>query len=315
MKILVHYTLLSLIILAFAIIYLYLFKIILTWSFPSNQIFRILAILFVFYLPIWLMNNYYEGDFLAKINNKLPILFIPFIPLEIYSLGVRIVSNGFTNMRYIGIMLIIIEIVYIVIYLKKKNIDYLFYLVPIILVITFIFPYFNMYDISVRSQSHIMDNLLMRDNLSDAEKYTLYSSYTYLKSSYQGGKYLEKYSNDTIEEISSYYNYRDAYHFRYLNANKELDNIDITNYQTLYHIEYREYNLNKEKIIINKNNLQLDVTTIIMAYIENADNIDDYFQEHYEYTLDNGKLIINNIIIEYDENNLSMVTLNGLFLN
>ena len=314
MKVLVHYTLLSLIILAFIIIYIYLFKIIITWTFPSNQIFRILSSLFIFYLPIWIMNTYYRDDLLAKINDKLPILFIPFILLQIYSLGIRIINNGFTNIRYIGIMIIIIEIVYIILYFNKKKFDYLFYVFPIIVIITFILPYFNMYDVSGRSQIMIMDNILIKDNLSNIDKKTLYSSYTYLNSFYVGKNYLNKYDKNLLSKISNYYPYENKYNYEYINANRKWDSLDISDYYKVYNIDYRNYNINRDEILITDNDYQINITSIIMSYIENKDNIENYFKENNEFIMDNSKLIITNLEIELNDNKISYIYINGILL-
>ncbi len=313
MKIIVHYTLLSLIILAFIIIYLYLFKIIITWDFPSNQIFRILTILFIFYLPIWIMNNYYKEDLLSKINSKLPYMFIPFILLQIYSLGIRIMNNGITNMRYIGIMIILIEIVYIILFLRKMKLDYLFYLLPIIIVITFIIPYLNMYDVSCYSQRKIMDNLLAKEELSNDDKMVIYSSYEYLNASYMGRNYLNKYSDDIINEIKGF-NYYQDYDFHYINVSVKLDGINIDNYRTLYNLEYRNYLVDDKNIVINKDNYNIDITNIIRAYIENNVDIDNYFRTHHEFVIDNNKLIISNIVIEYNNEKIKYLSIDGIVL-
>lgn len=55
MKVFIKYVLETLVIVAFAIIYIYIAKIIIFRDVPSNQIFRILATLFVIGCPIWTM--------------------------------------------------------------------------------------------------------------------------------------------------------------------------------------------------------------------------------------------------------------------
>ena len=57
LKILIHYIMELLIVLAFIVIYLYMLKIFVTGEIPSNQIFRILSILFILSLPIWIMKK------------------------------------------------------------------------------------------------------------------------------------------------------------------------------------------------------------------------------------------------------------------
>ena len=106
-KVIFHYILESIIMICFLIIYIYIIKIIVTLTLPSNSLFRILSVLFIISFPIWIINDYYQKDFLSKINHYLKIAFIPFIFLEIYTLGIRIIYYGITYTRYIGIMMII----------------------------------------------------------------------------------------------------------------------------------------------------------------------------------------------------------------
>ena len=220
-------------------------------------------------------------------------------------------NNGITNIRYIGIMIIIIEIFYIILFLRKMRLDYLFYILPIIIVITLIIPYLNMYDVSCYSQRKIMDNLLEKKELSNADKMMIYSSYEYLNSSYIGRNYLNKYSEDIINEIKdfNYSQYRDYY---YINISAKLDRINISDYNTLYNLEYRNYVVNDNNIVIN--NYNMDITNIIKTYIENNQDIDNYFKEHHEFVIDNNKLIISNIVIEYNNEKIKYLSIDGIIL-
>lgn len=314
MKVLVHYSLLSLIIIAFVIIYLYLFKIVISLAFPSNQVFRILSVLFIFYLPVWIMNNYYHDDILSKINKKLPVLFIPFILLQIYSLGIRIFNNGLTNIRYIGIMIIIVEIIHIILYFKNNKFDYLFYVLPIIFTITFIIPYFNMYDVSSRSQTRLMDEILAKNDLNNNDKKMLYGSYNYLNSFYVGRGYLDKYDKNLLTEISNYYIYETNHNYKYIDVKRNWNNLDISDYHKIYNIDYSNYNIDQKEIIITDNMYRIDLTNIIMNYIEFKDNIDEYFKSNYEFVINDYKLIINELDIELDDNMINYIHINGLLL-
>ena len=189
--------------------------------------------------------------------------------------------------------------------------DYLFYILPIIIVITLIIPYLNMYDVSCYSQRKIMDNLLEKKELSNADKMMIYSSYEYLNSSYIGRNYLNKYSEDIINEIKdfNYSQYRDYY---YINISAKLDRINISDYNTLYNLEYRNYVVNDNNIVIN--NYNMDITNIIKTYIENNQDIDNYFKEHHEFVIDNNKLIISNIVIEYNNEKIKYLSIDGIIL-
>lgn len=313
-KILIRYTLLSLIILAFVIIYFYIIKIIITWDFPSNQVFRILACVFIFYLPIWIMNKYYDkDDILGKINNKLPIFFGPFIILQIYSLVVRIINNGFTNIRYIGVMLIIFEIIHLIIFFQKKKDDILFYTLIIIIFFSFLLPFVNMYNISCMSQARIIDKLLLKKGYNIEEKNKLYGAYSYLDSSYTGKKYLDKYSDDTKKMIESLKIYYNDYH--YISASKTIYQFDIANYNTLNKFDYYDNIDDSDNIILNNNGVSINITNVIKEYLENSSMIDDYFYDHNEYINDDKKIVFEYVRIEYKNNTINSLNIGGYILS
>ena len=313
MKVLIHYTLLPLIILSFIIVYIYIFKIIITLEIPSNEIFKILALLFIFYLPIWIMNDYYNDDIIFKINNKLPIFFIPFIILQIYSLCIRILNNGFTNIRYIGLILIIFEIAHIIIYFLNKKIDYLFLALISLIVITFLMPFINMYNISCYSQSQIIDKLLLKDDYSKEEKIKLYSAYRYLEKEDYSNRYLKKYSDEVKDKIELYKDARKN-NYNYLSASIKTDLIDINNYSSLYNIDYSDNYIDEDKIMLRNNYFNIDITNIIMEYIENSYDFNNYFKGHNEFVIDDMKVIFTYVSIEYENRQVTSLSIDGFVL-
>ena len=306
MKIIVHYTLFFLIVVAFIVIYFYLFKIIITRSFPSNEIFRIIGILFFFYLPTWIMNNYYQDDLIFRINKKLPYLFIPFVLLQVYSLGIRIINHGITIIRYFGIMLLIVEIVHIIMYIMKKEDDYLFYLIGIITIISLVCPFINAYEVSMNSQIKIIDNLLIKKTLTNQEKEKLYSSYDYVSSFAIGQEKLNKYSNEQKKLVESYRGYH-YYNENYFSEGQNIEEIDVKGFNNLYNLSYvldNKINILDAKILLKNKNISVDITKIIMEYFENSANIHQYFSNHNEFMIDNKKVIISSIAMEYNDNNI-----------
>lgn len=145
--VLVRYVLLIMCIIAYVIIYAYMLKILILWEFPSNSVYEILTALFVVSMPIAYMSAGMtrrravteegaevaaEGqdkaaqpkDVLGAIARFLPIVFIPFIGLQIYTTAVRIEQYGLTVKRYFGALFVLFEIAAIVLYilsLKKKT--------------------------------------------------------------------------------------------------------------------------------------------------------------------------------------------------
>ena len=157
--VLVRYVLLIMCMIAYVIIYAYMIKILVLREFPSNSVYEILTALFVVSMPIAYMAAGMvrrravnaevvpaapsepatteasatevpaEGagtkprDVLGTVARFLPVVFIPFIGLQIYTTAVRIGQYGLTIKRYFGALFILFEIVAIVLYilsLRKK---------------------------------------------------------------------------------------------------------------------------------------------------------------------------------------------------
>ena len=83
-KVILSYVFTSIEDIAFVIIYIYIIKILITWSFPSNQVFTILTALFSVGVVIWTMAQGCCDEALRKPLKIMPFLFIPFIVLQIF---------------------------------------------------------------------------------------------------------------------------------------------------------------------------------------------------------------------------------------
>ncbi len=112
------YALMPLVMIAVGIIYLYIIRIIVEKSMPSNEVFHICAWLFVIGAFIWTMAYAYMEDnpslsVYEKTIKNMKYIYAPFILLEIYAIALRIHYHGLTETRYFGILFILFQIVYI----------------------------------------------------------------------------------------------------------------------------------------------------------------------------------------------------------
>lgn len=312
----IKYVLEPLVIIAFIIIYLYIIKILVFRDIPSNQIFRILTTLFILGCPIWTMaSSLKEKNILDKINKKLPLLYIPFIFLQIYSVGVRILSNGITEARYLCMMFILFEIIYIVIYIiKKEKISNSLFTIIILTVISTIVPYINISKASILSQYHNLKIYKQKSEYTKEEKEKIYGAYYYLKYKEGGKKYLEELLNkEDIEKIRNFKINNPSYsNTKYIYANLHLDHIDISGYKKLKFISIRKYkeitdNEFKEisfEIENSEENITLDLSKSMEGYIKNRDDLTNYLENHNKIEIDsNKKVIITKISFRYNETN------------
>ena len=321
-KNLVKFVLMPLLISAFAIIYLYIIKILLLRDIPKNQIFRIATALFVVGGFIWTTMNYFkEEGTIYKISTKLPIIFSPFILLQIYTMGIRIVKNGVTPLRYAGMVFVLFEICYILVYiLKKEKIQNLILVADVLLIITILVPGINAFDVSDFSQINNLKILSQKTDLNDQDKAKINGAYYYLKDTKKGKNYIkDNLSQEQINQIKQFntsnsnnYRYRD---YEYIYLNKK-NNININGYNYLTTVEsLNNDNKNFEKAFTdvkfrnNDNNtvVSANLTNKVKEYIkiyenEGKDKLEKYFEEHSEIQIDqNKKLVLYNFSIRYGE--------------
>lgn len=335
-KIVIKYVLGTLVIVAFAIIYMYIIKIIFLRDMPSNLIFRILSALFIIGLPVWTMIlSFKEDTTLDKINRKLPLLFIPFIILQIYSIGTRILSNGITELRYLCLMLIIFEIVYIIIYLtKKEKVSRILLVFLALTVISTIVPYINMFTISNLSQYNNLKIYKQKTEYSEEEKTKIYGAYNYLRySSIEGKKYIENYlTKDDEELIKKLKNSgtKKSDNGKNIYVDKDINYIEVEGYKKVYKIDSYSYNSSKENRTIDETFSNIEINTqesnysieanilpLINEYVNHENEMNNYSEENNELKLDeNKKIILERLILEYDDTtkNVSYYNMSGYLL-
>ena len=345
-RFIIKYLLGTLLIIAFAIIYMYLLKIVFLGKIPSNQIFGITAFLFIVGLPIWTMvKSFDEGQVIDKINHYLPAFFIPFIGLQGYSMTIRILNYGVTEARYLGIMLIIFEISYIIIYfIQNKKQGNLILVFIILTIFSTIVPYVNMYAVSERSQyKHL--KLIKKETYTKKEQEQIVGAYYYLKSH---DKDMSILTESEIKKIKSFKTDQNDYWYddydededdyintTYLYASTKLNSINIEGYKKLYSIDKDEYDCEETIEDIFKNfeidleNELLDdnistqhsfnILDNILKYIEynQKEILNEKFSTINQIQLDDEKsLILTSIKIDYDEDTriISYYSLSGYLL-
>ena len=205
--VIVKYLLMILLLAAFAIIYGYILKIIISQVVPSNEIFRILAGLFILGLPIWTMIGSFEPDhLLVRLGVKLPYIFIPFLFLQGYAIRERILAFGITPLRYLCLALMLFEILYIIVYaLRKRETGVMLPVIAVMALICLVMPYVNMYSVSNRSQKAIFDRLTAAEysGLSADERSDLAGAYYYLTGDPEGEAMLADADPEKIGAIKA----------------------------------------------------------------------------------------------------------------
>ncbi len=205
-QVLVGYVMLTISMLAYVIIYIYIFKLIVTRSVPSNSVFAILTALFVISMFISYSCTTFENKgFLQKFAYNSPLIFAPFILMQCYTVIVRIGQYGLTPKRYFGIAFIIFEIVYIVYYTVELKRDKeivgrnLILVICAFVFITVFIPGINSRALSTILAKHQLASYLDKatsGNVSDREYMRANAAYGFLSDDDFGKDRLEKYFPD-----------------------------------------------------------------------------------------------------------------------
>ena len=320
---LIKYVLTGLVMISFIIIYLYMIKILILRDMPKNQVFRILSVLFIVGMPIWTMTQYFKDESLwYKISLKLPVAFIPFILLQIYTIGIRIANNGFTPFRYVCVAFVVFEIIYSLIYIwRKEKIEILLLLLNAIVIVSFIIPGINMFKVSDVSQAQNLKIFKNKSDYTDEEKEKIYGAYRYLKYSPDGEKYInEILDKEDIEEIKSFHPSKmiNNSEFKYINASTDQEKIEVKEYSNLYFIDASnrsndkslEETFKKMKLEYQGSTqiIEIDVLEEFKEYINTymdlgKEELKEYFKQNHEIEIDSDKkLIIKSFNLHYNPN-------------
>ncbi|MBO6015430.1 MAG: DUF4153 domain-containing protein [Lachnospiraceae bacterium] len=301
------YVLKPMLLVSFGIIYIYIVKIFVTQSVPNNAIFSILAFLFAIGMPVWTMihsirkEDQKEGSQPA-LEVFLPYVFVPFLILQIWSMGIRIGIYGFTVSRYCAVLLLIAEGLYFVFYLlqhiwKKQAVSWMIFAVIAMAGIGLLAPGLSYDDVVIRSQMKRLTGMMRAERLTEREKTAIGSIYREIVSmGYKGEAAIaEKLSENQIAEIRDYDSgdaWREA--IVYLNANCPFTDVDIYGYQRLYEVSYEKLP-DGEKIDPHK--VQINA-------------LQDFDEERAHYVLDMSDFL-ESVISRYDRKNAYEFSLHG----
>lgn len=332
---LINFALMPVVIIAFLIIYLYIIKILLNWNIPSNEAFEICLNLFIFGAPVWYFSYGFikknaelkseELNLYGKIVKNIKYAYIPFIILEIISIGIRIYNYGLTEQRYLAVAAIVFQILYvfwdIIQKLLKKDIkDETLILVALFIIIFIcICPGLNVDKLPVIIQQARFEEAIENEKYADASE-----AYFYLKYTDYGEKYLaEKFSLKEREEYEKIfyecedeseqnsYKYNKHYYIS-VPYDKKLNGINISGYTNLYPFVfngeydrvYSEYELENFTIKYENNSavLNVDITSIIEFTKDNSDTYGSSQSMDYQYIKlsDNCCVIVESMNFKYN---------------
>ena len=197
--IMIKYVLSVMTICALAIVYIYLLKILIMREIPSNEIFRIVTGLFCIGMPIWILDYFYRDDTkFMRFLQKLPYGLIPLIPVQTYALCVRIYHNGMTPSRYLGVCMILFEVIMLFVWhFWKENLERVLLILGAGIIVAIFIPGLNMFSVSNRWQRAFLETyyskVILQGELTQEEYERLEGAYKYLRWEPQMKELVEQY--------------------------------------------------------------------------------------------------------------------------
>ena len=302
----IKFILFPMFIISITIIYLYLFKILITLKMPNNMIFGTTALVFIFGIIIYFITKNEELKISKKINIIIPYLYFIPIMIQIYSVIIRYMEYGLTPSRILSYLFILIEIItlLLIFYKKGKYIHHIFVVIASISLLSLITP-FNIISISNNNQKNILNKYYN----SEKNYNKAYSAYNFLQNSPFGKKFINK--DFKIKESYDKNNYKR----KSIYLKNKSNSLNITNYKELLLVkatlEKGESNLIKIPLRDNLNNNSKieEYQNKIHSYINMKDFIQDILSKEKNNDLNNNYLDKNNIVKIDDNSDLYIISI------
>ena len=320
-RVCIRYALLPMLLIAFGIIYLYIAKIFITNDVPSNKIFFILACLFTVGMPIWTAVHGLRksDDFLAKAANFLPYAFLPFVCLQCWAMGLRVSAYGITSDRYFGLVLILCEIIYFILYFlhhrgQKQAISWMLFALMALSFLTLLCPGTSCEDVTIRSQMSRLTKMLEDPNLSKSQQSSIKSTYRQIRyAGYKGKQALnEKLTAEQKELIESFdeYGYLTS-DIIYVNDYNNEDGMEVAGYSYVYNIaasDVRDLSDGKLPFHYTGRNTSSDPITVDLSELldyamsfTDRTRSDFSLKGHQKYVVDENRAVwLTNFSMEYN---------------
>lgn len=344
-NVLFRYVLFGMSLVAYVIIYLYIIKITVLSSFPSNSVYSILTFLFCFSMPLAYLNSYLDEGWMGKISRILPIIFAPLLILQSYTVFARIGEYGLTPSRYLGIVFIIFEAVFILWFVLKR--DLLKYILLLIAAVAFLMtfcPGSNALAVPKITQNLTLKRFISKDaaDLSPKHRKRLYAAYDYLNNMDGGKDYLSKhYSDDQLASLTSgkdaddEYSYLSGSNTVYVNYECDGYTFDVSGYDTisLFECDFSDYDHgisvdrldvdikqmgNRYETLYDDERLMFDARKLagLLMSEDYCDNQWEYESAPLIYDQSGMRYVITSARLSYDdaEGDLLMINIEGYLL-
>lgn len=274
LKFFTQFILIPLLIIYVVILYFYCLKITINWELPRGWVsYLVLAYSIVGIFALLLVHPLHKEkakSWIILFSKIFYYTLIPLIVLLFVAIFTRVLQYGYTEARYF-VLLISVWLTAVVLYFiffKKATIKF----IPISLfafgVIALIFPYFNAFSVSKRSQENELKQILSNNKLmvnglidfkapiADSLKNEVESKFEYL-SQRSDKEYLKTYLDAKTKALVE----KDKYWYNGLFKNVTYTNKGLDNYVRIY-TKRNTYEIKEYQYILNSENRSNFETTI-----------------------------------------------------
>lgn len=332
---LINFALMPAVVIAFLIVYLYIIKIIVNWDMPSNEVFGICLKVFILGGPVWFISYGFlrekaeaKGEpigIFGKIVKNMKYAYAPLIILEMVSIGIRMASYGLTTERYLAIVAIVFQLIYVLwdvigrLFKRELKEEGLILVGLGIFAFVLLCPVLNMNKLPAEVQIARFEDALDEEDYMAAA-----GAYDYLRFDEHGDKYLDEEltveTRDDLElifydyvEKNDEYKYEEYVYVKVPNVSKENDGIVIEGYTHFYEFNFDGYydKVYKNEVLkaftisYGENYVvtNVDITPIIDKAIEiykDSDNSSNVMDYQYIKLGDNCCIVVEKIYFRYN---------------
>ena len=298
----IHKALFYIYLLLIGILYLYIFKIVITWKMPVGKLNWFGSFALLFYVFFYLSVDEEDGKMQAIFKRYGAYLLIPVLAIQLFAIAIRLEAYGLTTARFMSLILIAVAVSFMLASILRFRVSKCFLFISLLSLLFTCTP-FNIYDVPNRMQEERLKNALTKGGalidgvLNDEVKMdsesleNAKSAFEYLKySSGNKSAFFKDFEESKIAESFYDYWYDDPSmkRFHYV-IDLEQQEIDIGDYQTMRLISHQETSEPDEEL--NSFFLSLDEKMM-----------DTYLQNRLEYEFADGrKIVFKYIDFDYSE--------------
>lgn len=190
--------------------YIYGIKLLLLWQLPSNEVFEVISWIFVLSMPAWIIGEGLEEERIYhKVLIKLPWVFAPLTLLQMLAMGLRVYTYGLTQERYLGIMLVLFEVIMLVLWkFGRTHMERLLTVLMCLTVISVLIPGINMTSLSVYQQEKWLQKysemISAGEELTETEYSRFCGAYEFIEDQ-KGYSYMEDNYWEAADYVSEDY--------------------------------------------------------------------------------------------------------------